>query len=164
MRFGVDYEKTIPFPDPAKALEVLTGLFVRDGFRIDEKSERAVDLTGPGMINSRQDPLVGISGIRISQSSGSLSVEAQFDSIRKLIKYLAIFIVGMGVFFVILFGILFTRQGQAMATVVLISLAPLAPWPVLLPLILRWLKSRTARALDVLLNNTAYLAGEKTSR
>jgi hypothetical protein len=50
-----------------------------------------------------------------------------------------------------------------MGTVVLISLAPLAPWPVLLPLIMRWLKSRTARALDVLLSNIDYLLRQESS-
>ncbi|MHC4362844.1 MAG: hypothetical protein ACYSTZ_08460, partial [Planctomycetota bacterium] len=153
----------MPFADAAKALEGITGVFVQSSFQIVEKSETTVELTGPGMISSRQDPLVGISKIRISRTSGSLSVEAQFDSIRRLIKYIAVFIVCMGVFFVILFGILFTSQGQPMGIIVLISLAPFAPWPVLLPLIMRWLKSRTSRALDVLLSNTAYLARQESS-
>jgi hypothetical protein len=122
-----------------------------------------VELTGPGMISSRQDPLVGISKIHISQSSGSLSVEAQFNSIRRLIKYIAIFIVGMAVFFVILFGILFTRQRQPFGKILLISLAPLAPWPVLLPLIMIWQKSRTSQALDVLLSNIDYLLRQESS-
>ena len=159
----MDYEKTAPFTDPAKAIEVLTGVFVQHAFRIAEKTERAVKLTGPGMISSRQDPLVGISKIRIFKSSGSLSVEAQFDSIRRLIKYLAVFIVGMAVFFVILLGIVFTRQGQPLSIILLISLAPLAPWPVLLPLIILWLKSRTSRALDVLLSNIDYLLRQESS-
>ncbi|MHC4060609.1 MAG: hypothetical protein ACYSUC_04855 [Planctomycetota bacterium] len=159
----MDYQETMPVADAAKALEAVTSIFVQNSFQIVEKSETTVELTGPGMISSRQDPLVGISRIHISQSSGSLSVEAQFDSIRKLIKYIAVFIVGMGVLFVILFGILFTRQGQPLSIIVLISLAPFAPWPVLLPLIMRWLKSRTARALDVLLSNVAYLARQESS-
>lgn len=159
----MDYQRTMPVADSEKAVDAVTNVFIQQSFRITQKSETAVELTGPGMISSRQDPLVGISKIRISQSSGSLSIEAQFDSIRKLIKYLAVFIVGMGVFVVILFGILFTRQGKPVGTVVLISLAPFAPWPVLLPVIMIWLKSRTARALDVLLSNTAHLAGENPS-
>jgi hypothetical protein len=159
----MDYERTMPVADSEKAVDAAANVFIQHNFQIVEKSETAIELTGPGMISSRQDPLVGISKIRISKSSGSLSVEAQFDSIRRLIKYLAIFIVGMGVFFVILFGILFTRQGQSMGIIVLISLAPLAPWPVLLPLITIWLKSRTARALDVLLSNIDYLLRQESS-
>jgi hypothetical protein len=159
----MDYQRTMPVADSEKAVDAAANVLIQHSFRITEKSETAVELTGPGMISSRQDPLVGISKIRISQSSGSLSVEAQFDSIRKLIKYLAAFIVVMGVFFLVLFAILFTRQGQPVGIVVLISLAPLAPWPVLLPLIMRWLKSRTARALDVLLSNIDYLLRQESS-
>ena len=159
----MDYRRTMPVADSEKAVDAAANVFIQRSFQIVEKSETAVELTGPGMISSRQNPLVGISRIRVLKSNGSLSVEAQFDSIRKLIKYIAVFIVGMGVFFVILFGILFTRQGQPMGTVVLISLAPLAPWPVLLPLIMMWLKSRTSRGLDILLSNTAYLARQESS-
>ena len=159
----MDYQKTMPVADSEKAVGAAANVFIQHSFRIVEKSKTGVELTGPGMISSRQNPLTGISTIRISQSNGSLSVEAQFGSIRRLIKYLAIFIVGMAVFFVILFGIVFTRQGQPMGTVVLISLAPLAPWPVLLPVIMIWLKSRTSRALDVLLSNIDYLLRQESS-
>jgi len=157
----MDYQRAIPVADSEKAVDAAVSVFIQHGFQIIQKSETAVELTGPGMISSRQNPLVGISRIRIFQSRGSLSVEAEFESIRKLIKYIAVFIVGMGVFFVILFGILFTRQGQPMSRIVLISLAPLAPWPILLPVIIIWLKSRTSRALDVLLSNIAYLARQE---
>jgi hypothetical protein len=149
--------------DSEKAVSAAANVLIQQGFQIVEKSDTAVELTGPGMISSRQNPLVGISKIRISQSSGSLSVEAQFDSIRRLIKYLAVFIVGMGIFFLVLFAILFTRQGQPVSIVVLISLAPLAPWPVLLPLITIWLKSRTSRAMDVLLSNVDYLLRQESA-
>ncbi|MHC4665025.1 MAG: hypothetical protein ACYS9T_03585 [Planctomycetota bacterium] len=159
----MDYQRTIPVADSEKAVGAAASVFIQHSFRITQKSETAVELTGPGMISSRQNPLVGISQIRILQSTGSLSVEAQFDSVRKLLKYIAVFIVGMGIFFVVLFAVLFTRQGQPLRIIVLISLAPLAPWPVLLPLIMIWLKSRTSRALDVLLSNTAYLARQESS-
>ncbi|MHC4498449.1 MAG: hypothetical protein ACYS21_04975 [Planctomycetota bacterium] len=159
----MDYQRTIPVADSEKAVGAAANVFIQHSFRITQKSQTAVELTGPGMISSRQDPLVGISKIHISQSSGSLSVEAQFDSIRKLIKYIAVFIVGMAVFFIVLFGVLFTRQGQPIGRIVLISLAPLAPWPVLLPLIMMWLKSRTTRALDVLLSNIDYLLRQESS-
>ncbi|MHC4618630.1 MAG: hypothetical protein ACYTEQ_12860 [Planctomycetota bacterium] len=160
----MDYEKTVPCTgDIEKAIEAARNVFIQHTFQIVNQSENAVELAGPGMLSSRQDPLVGISRIRIFQSSGGLSVEAQFDSIRKLIKYIAVFIVVMGVFFVVLFAVLFARQGQPLGIIVLISLAPLAPWPVLLPLIMIWLKSRTSRALDVLLSNIAYLARQESS-
>jgi len=158
----MDYQRTIPFANSASALKVVSSVLVQHDFQIGERNETAIELTGPGMTGSRRNPLVGISTIRIFKSSGSLSVEAQFGSIRKLLRYIALFIVGMGVFFLVLFAISFTRQGQPLGRIVLISLAPLAPWPVLLPLIMIWLKSRTTRALDVLLNNIDYLLRQES--
>ena len=112
------------------------------------------------MLSSRQNPLVGISRIRIRGSSGNLSLEADFEGIRKLIKFLVFFIVGMAVFFVVLFGILFSKQGQPVTKIILISLAPFIPWPVIIPLMAIWMKSRTSKALDTLVNNMAALGRE----
>lgn len=153
----MDYQKTVPFANTEKAIRAVTGVFVQHGFQIVERSETAVELTGPGMISSRQNPLVGISRIRICRTSGALSIEAEFGSIRRLLKYIGLFILGMGVFFLILFGILFTKQGQPLSKIALIALAPFIPWPVIIPLMAVWLKSRTSRALDVLLSNVDYL-------
>ena len=156
----MDYQKTVPFADAAKVLDALTGVFVQHGFRIGEKSETAVELTGPGMISSRQSPLVGISKTRIHRANGSLSIEAEFDSIRRLLKYMGFLIAGLAVFFMVLFGILFTRQGKPIGRVIIVSLVPLAPWPILIPIIGKFLKRRTSRALDTLVHNMTILMQE----
>jgi len=112
------------------------------------------------MLSSRQNPLVGISRVCIHETSGNLSVEAEFGGIRRPTKYLVLFIVGMAIFFLAFFGIMFSRQGQPIKRIILTALAPFIPWPVLIPLMAIWMKSRTSKALDTLLNNMVTLGRE----
>ena len=157
----MDYEKTEPFSgNMEKVLEVARNVFIQHNFQIVRDSDTEVEFTGPGMLSSRQNPMVGISRICIRGSSGNLSLEAEFGGIRKLTKYLAFFILGMAIFFVVFFGILFSKQGQPLNKTILISLAPFILWPVLIPLIYLWMKSRTSKSLDVLVNNMVTLGRE----
>ena len=154
----MDYEKTEPFSgNMEKVLEVAQNVFIQHNFQIVHHTDKEVEFTGPGMLSSRQNPLVGISRICIRGGSGNISIEAEFGGIRNLTKYLVVFIVGMAIFFVVLFGILFSKQGQPLNKIILMSVAPFVPWPVLIPLIHIWMKSRTSKALDRLLTNMVSL-------
>jgi len=157
----MDYEKTEPFSgNMEKVLEVAKNVFIQHNFQIVRDSDTEVEFTGPGMLSSRQNPIVGISRICIRVTSGNLSLEAEFEGIRKLTKYLVLFIAGMAIFFVVFFGILFSEQGQPLNKTILISLAPFIPWPVIIPLMYIWMKSRTSKALDRLLTNMLTLGRE----
>ena len=157
----MDYEKTMPFSgNMEKALEVARNVFIQHNFQIVRGSDSEVELTGPGMLSSRQNPLVGISRVCIRRTSGELSIEAEFGGIRKLTKYLVFFIVGMAIFFLVVFGIIFSRQGQPANKIILIALAPFIPWPVIIPLMAIWMKSRTSKALDTLVKNMIALGRE----
>jgi hypothetical protein len=157
----MDYERTEPFSgNVEKVLEVAKNVFIQHNFQIVRDSDKEVEFTGPGMLSSRQNPIVGISRICIRGSRGNLSIEAEFEGIRKLTKYLAYFIVAMAIFFVVFFGILFSKQGQSVYKIILISLAPFTPWPVIIPLMYIWMKWRTAKALDRLLINMVTLGRE----
>ena len=157
----MDYEKTEPFSgNMEKVLEVAKNVFIQHNFEIVRHSDTEVEFTGPGMLSSRQNPIVGISRICIRGTSGNISIEAEFGGIRKLTKYLVVFIAGMAIFFVVLFGILFSMQGQPVNKIILMSVAPFVPWPVLIPLIHIWMKSRTSKALSRLLTNMVTLGRE----
>ena len=157
----MDYEKTVPFSgNMEKALDVARNVFIQHNFEIVHGSDSEVELTGPGMLSSRQNPLVGISRVCIRGTNGNLSIEGEFGGIRKLTKYLVLFIVGMAIFFVVFFGIILPKQGQPLNKIILISLAPFIPWPVIIPLMAIWMKSRTSKALDTLINNMVALGRE----
>lgn len=155
----MDYTKTVPFNgDSQKALEFSLNLFTQQGFTIVRKHEYGHELTGPGMVSSRQNPLVGISKVIVRIKSGQIKVQAEFGGIKKMQTFLILFICGMALFFFILFGFLFRNRPNFN---MLLPLAPFLPWPILIPVMIKSFKARTRRALDTLLNNMSMM-GEET--
>ncbi len=158
----MDYEKTEPFSgNMEKAFEVAKNVFIQHNFQIVRDSDSEVEFTGPGMLSSMQNPLVGISRVCIRGTSGNISIEAEFGGIRRLTKYLVFFIVGTAIFFLVFFGIMFSKQGRPLNKIILNVLAPFIPWPILIPLIHILMKSRTSKALDRLLTNMITLGRER---
>src|SRR5690606_31729457 len=100
---------------------------------------------------------VGISRLHLSIEGRTLRVAAQFDAVRRLMRFMGWFIVALAVFMLVLFGFLFRdREDFSLWLIVL----PFAPWPLLIPVLNRVLVRRTRRALDNLLHNAALLAGD----
>jgi hypothetical protein len=154
----MDYEKTEPLSgNMEKAFEVAKNVFIQHNFQIVRDSDTEVEFTGPGMLSSMQNPLVGISRVCIRGTSGNISIEAEFGGIRRLTKYLVFFIVGMAIFFLVFFGIMFSKQGQPLNKIILLALAPFIPWPLIIPIMAIWMKSRTSKALNTLVKNMVAL-------
>ena len=157
----MDYEKTVPFNgSPEKAFETARNTFLPHGFEIVGSSSTTLEVAGPGTLWTKgQDPMVGVSKACISAADGGLSIKAELGGVTKAVKYLILFILGMAVFFILVFGFLFSaRQGQPINKIILTSIAPFIPWPVIIPLMAIWMRSRTCKALDTLLNNMVVLA------
>lgn len=152
----MDYDHTENFPgDSSAGLKNIAETFTQLGFRIVHRDGQSVRMTGPGMNNTRQSPLVGVSALTLEARPGSLRLEADFGSLDRLMKFMGIFIAAMALFFLVLFGFLFRgRPNFSLWTVVL----PFLPWPVLYPIIRSVLRRRLARALDNLLHNAAMMA------
>jgi hypothetical protein len=155
------YENTVPFDgDVGQALDTAMNTILPHGFRIINRSDSTLEAVGPGTLWTKgQDPLVGVSKLSISVPAREIRVDAELGGVTKIIKYLTVFIVAMAVFFLILFGFIFgQRQGADISKVIWMSLAPFVPWPVVIPLMAMWLKSRTCKALDTLEHNMVVLA------
>lgn len=150
----MDYEKTISFEgDVGKAMETARGVLMQHGFEIEAMSDKELELTGPFMfLNKGDNPLRGISAIRLSLSGGLLAIEAEFGIIRKTMIILVVFILGMALLLFAVFGIVFRNNPDFDWW---LSVLPFAPWPILIPLIGKFMKYRTSRAIDVLMNNMA---------
>ncbi|HUW18824.1 MAG TPA: hypothetical protein VMW16_05940 [Sedimentisphaerales bacterium] len=157
----MDYKKTIVFTgDVGKALEVARNVFIQHSFQIVTNTNSTLELTGTFTLWVKgMDPLNGISKISVRGTRSELSIEAKFGGISKTINYLIIFILAMAVLSLITFGTLFTIiRGQPIGRIILLSLAPFVPWPALIPLMAKFLKYRTSRALDALVHNMAALS------
>jgi hypothetical protein len=153
----MEYEKTVHISgDVAKPTGTVVETLARHGFRIVRKRETSAELDGPGMNSSKQNPLVGASKVHVKGRSGRLTVEAEFGAVRRLMRFLGWMLVGMAGLFFVLFGFVFPAENPVMRFVV--PLAPLAPWPILLPVMGRYFRRRSARALDVLVENAVTLS------
>ena len=157
----MSYEKTIPFGgNIEKALEVARNTFLPHGFTITKNTTESIELAGPGSLWTQgQDPLIGISKVSVSGTNNELSIKAQFGGIKKAVLFLILFIIGMSIFFLVVFGMTLNKEGASTYRF-LLPLAPLIPWPVIIPLMAIWMKSRTSKSLDALVSNMATL-GQK---
>jgi hypothetical protein len=131
----------------------LVDSLVSQGFRIAVQQRDSVELLGPGMHSSRQNPLVGASKVAVRSWGREVAIEADFGAVRRMIRALGVFFIGMTIFLFVLFGFVIPSENMVVRFVV--PLLPLAPWPVLLPW-MGWLfRRRAARAFDALLQNVA---------
>jgi len=148
----MDYEKTMHFDgDTERAFEMAQKTLLPNGFSIVKNTDSSLELQGLSAYwTTGQNPLLGISKVSISKIGNELSIKAEFGGLRKLIKSLIIFILGMAVFFLILFGLLFAkRPGHEPFLILLIF----GPWVIIIPLIAKLMKSRICGSLDALLHN-----------
>jgi len=155
------YEKTVEFNgDKAEALKTCTNTLLPHGFRITDSSDTSLEADGPVyMMVKGQEPLVGVSKISVSVRTREIEVTAELGGIDKTIKFMIALMLGLALFFVIVFGIIFgVVQRQGFGKVLLMSLVPFIPWPVVIPLMGVFLKARTCRALDALVHNMVVLA------
>jgi len=162
---AMKYEKTEQFEgDLAKAIDVAKNTFLPNGFEIINSSDSALAVVNrSGLWGYNQHPLNGVSKASISPSSAGITLRAEFGGVTKMIRYLSLFIGGMVVFFLLVFGIVFgLMQGQPASRIFQISLAPFIPWPIIIPLMGIWLRKRACRALDTLLSNMVALGKQQT--
>jgi len=153
------YEKTITFKgDPEKAFEVAINTLIPHGFAIKKKAPRCIEFLGPDTLgNKGQNPLTGVSNLTAESGLYGLELKAELGGILKTVKFLVIFVVSMALFFLVLFGFLFGKNPDS-PNFILLSLLPLAPWPLIIPIMLTVMKTRTKKSLDSLLNNMALLS------
>ncbi len=154
------YERTEYFAaDSAKAMDVAKNTFLPNGFEIISSSDSMLEVVNRSSVwGYNQHPLNGVSKAVITGGNGKITIKAELGGVTKMIKYLILFIVGMMVFFVIVFGIQFHVQGQPLNKLLRMVWMPFVPWPVLIPLMGLWFKKRACRALDTLLNNMIALS------
>jgi hypothetical protein len=150
----VDYQNSKHVPGEAStAAKRIVDLLSGQGFRIFTQNRDVVELAGPGMSSSRQNPLVGASKVTIRSLGREVAIEADFGAVRRLIRTLGIVILSLEILFFGLSVSIIPFEPRVLRYIV--PVLPVAPWLFLLPW-MNWLfKRRTARALDALLERVA---------
>lgn len=148
----IDYESKVLCEErhgPA-VLKFSLNVFIQNGFAVVKKDRTGYEIQGPGMISSRQNPLLGISRLMGFLEDNHLNVKAEFGAIRKLRKLMVLFLAVLALFLTVFFAVLFHDRPNYNFW---LPLAPFIPWPFLIPLMVRMFFRRTQRALDTLINN-----------
>lgn len=139
--------------EASAAAKRIVASLAAEGFRIVTQNRDLVEMAGPGMSSSSQNPLVGASKVTIRSLGREVAIEADFGAVRRLIRTLGIVIISMAILFLVLFGFVIPLQHPVLRYV--LPVLPLAPWPFLLPWMSWLFQRRTARAFDALLASAA---------
>jgi hypothetical protein len=143
-----------------------------NGFAISHRNSKSVSLKGPGLNNTRQNPILGASKISLQIHDNSIVADAELGGVdameRFLMRFPFLLGLGMGLFFGVAGGLLFGRQfgvgfgvpwAQGWRWMLLAfggAMLPVAPWLILSPLMSRMIRRRTQNAVETLIHNAAF--------
>jgi hypothetical protein len=139
---------------PETAIRVVRDALVANSFTIVSANPTAFTATGPGMSSSNQNPLLGISKVSFRAEGGLIHVQADLGGASRLGLFAMVFPPALGV---LLAAIFYLTQNQNPNAVVA-PLGAVAPWLVLGPLMARWIRRRTEKAIHALLQSTASIS------
>ena len=148
----MQYNKSVPFNGSAStAIETAQLQLMANGFKLDQPGETELIATGRGMHSTKQNPIVGASHVRITVSSSSINICAELGGVKFMQRFVYIFPPALGGFLALVFAFIpnFPKR------VPLMALLPILPWLVISPLMARWIKNRTTKALNTLVHNMA---------
>lgn len=152
----MDYKATVPFTGSVRAaMDVARSQFITNGFRIESNSDRQIVATGPGMHNSRQNPIVGISRAAVTVSNNTIEIDAELGGVRFMRNFLYVFPPALGALLAIVFACIpdFPREKAFLPFLVVL------PWLVISPVMAKWLNKRTIMAVDTIAHNMATIGG-----
>lgn len=153
----MEYEKTLPFAgDSETALKAARSVLMQTGFEVTPLEDGSFQARHSGSVNTRQNPLKGATTVVVAARGDSLALGAELGGVRKLRNFLIVFIGGMALLFLVGFGIFFlpkVRAGEMSPFMLLVPVAPFFPWPVGIPLLVHFYRSRVKNALATLLEN-----------
>ncbi len=150
----MDYQRTLSLQGDAQlALEKAVQIFVQNNFALKKIHSNKMELCGPGMTSTKENPLVGVSKAWLKLSGKQITLEAELGSVRRMQWFIWIFPIALGLFLFLIIGASEKNFRNALPVCWAIS-----PWIVLSPLMSWWMKRRTLRSLNVLLENSAELS------
>ena len=140
-----------------RPLEALKAAFIANGFQVSPSGRGEFLARGPGMRSTSQNPLFGVSEARVRAIGSQLEIHANLGGAQWMARFVLFFPPLLGVFLAIVLAAVFgaTGQIQALWFAPLIVAGAEAPWIVVGPLMARWIRRRTEKALDALLRSVS---------
>ena len=161
----LEYRREAAFAgNETRAVATAARLLAELGYRIEELDGTHVKAEHPGLLNRASgQALLVASPLALTVSSGRLVLEADFDGIDRLRRFLVRLLVGLGAGLALVLGLAFSLVFDEVWPALLgggLGLAvPLIQLPIHLVLTLPLVRRRAARDLDTFLGNVIVLSG-----
>lgn len=154
----MDYEKTVEFDgDFSKAAETARNTLLPHGFQIVNSNDNFIELEGTrSIVNSGEDPLIGVSWIHIQMVNKSLILKAEFGGVAKTAKLMTVITIASVIVTLGIVGAVLIKQHQPIQKTLLLLII-FAVSPIFIPFFYKYLKFRTIKAVDTLFNNMVAL-------
>jgi hypothetical protein len=159
------YEKSVNFAgDPKKVIELAQSMFVQSGYRIIDISDTAISAEHEGGFTKTMsgNPMYGASPVTITISANRLVVNAGYEGIEKvkkfILKFLLVFAFIMGFGLGLPFGLLFEERWPMVLGFGLGFGIPLIQLPIHLLITPKIMEKRVSKALDTFIHNATTLA------
>ncbi len=156
-----DFRYSVPYRgDGTRAMAVAQAAFAQAGFRLERMTATELRVIGPGMRNTRVDPLRGATLAGVTIGGGEIRMEAVLGGAVWVQRLLALLLGGMAVLFLVGFGIAWAvlPSLRDFAWIWFFILLPFLPWVGLGP-VLAWAVRRAGEgALRNLVDNMAVAA------
>jgi hypothetical protein len=147
--------------DLAAAFAVATSTLTACGFNLVNKTSRSLEFTGRGICNTRESALGGASRITLTSSAGRIELTAELGGRRRIVAVICA-VAAVCIVQAVVLGMQFSHSSRAFDwTRVVPIVIPLLIGALAAPLGFHFLRRRTIRALDTLLNNMV-MSGKDT--
>jgi hypothetical protein len=145
------YEKNLPCPERKEAIfETIKQTLLPLNFQVIRENDTILELKSSGFLGTQgQSPFMGISDITIDIEGQNLKIRANLGVLKKVIWYLILFLLFTEIILVVLFIIIFGPSQK----ILLLCLASFSSGPILIPIMYFFMKSRTSRAVDIMVSN-----------
>ena len=134
---------------PDAAIATACSLFMANGFKVEQPSATEIIAIGPGMQSTSENAIFGVTRAEISVSSDRVYIHTELGGVQTMRKFLYIFPPALGASLFLSFFAFMDGPWY----VIFVGFAPIFPWVVISPMMVRWIKKRTTKAVDVLAHN-----------
>jgi hypothetical protein len=157
----MQYASSTPIAGPPEtAIKVVRDALIANEFTILEAKPTEFTATGPGMMSTNQNAIRGVSKATFRTEGGMMHVQAELGGAVWLGRFAMFFPIALGVLLTAIFWVIGRTQGNLAnrPAAVLTPLFPVLPWLVLGPLMARFIRRRTEKAIQGLLQSAASIS------
>lgn len=151
----ITYEENVRFSgDGKRAFDIALAALLPLGFQIESQNSTQLVFSGGRYFSTKQNALLGMSRVEFNLRPATLGIKAELGGVAKMQRFLQYILVGLCLFDVILFTILWVLLDELHPHpwILAIPLAVFIPWILIAPKMTTWIRERSVEAINSLLS------------